>query len=83
MFLSHVKNVNSNLLLKVKSIIDIDLKKTNLYMQFINIKIISPQKYLNLNNKNDLIVVTNPEYYDEVKYYLKTECKNMPILKKV
>ncbi len=83
MFLVFVRHFNKKLLERVANVIDIDKKKHNLYLQIVNKKIISPLKFVRKSNNNDLIVVSNPNYYLEVKNFLLKNRKNHILLKKL
>jgi len=74
MFLCHCHQKNK-ILDKIKFIIDIDVKKQNQYLQIVNKKIISPEKFFKIVSTKDLIVVSNSNYPEEVKQSLKTNLK--------
>ena len=55
---------------KIIYIVDIDKKKTNHYLQIVDKLIISPNQMLKKIKLNDTILISNSNYFKEIKEYI-------------
>ena len=81
MFLMHCC-YEKKLLNKVKNAVDINISKCNKYLPISKIKIITKNKFFKIvDKKNDLLIVSNPNYLIEIKKELeKKNIKNLKIV---
>jgi len=67
LFLFHLHKFMPSLFLKIKGVVDINPKKQNLYTPITKVKVISDKNMFKLAEDGDVILVMNPNYYDEIK----------------
>jgi len=79
MFLCYLKYFSPCTLNKVKFIVDMDKKKTNLYLQIVNKLIISPKALVKKIDLNSTILVVNSNYLEEIKKYCNKRISNKNI----
>jgi hypothetical protein len=79
MFLCYLKYFSPSTLNKVKFIVDMDKKKTNLYLQIVNKLIISPKALVKKIDLNSTILVVNSNYLEEIKKYCNKRISNKNI----
>lgn len=70
MFLTYLKYLFPHLMSKIMYIVDIDKKKTNHYLQIVDKLIISPNLMLKKIKLNDTILISNSNYFKEIKEYI-------------
>jgi hypothetical protein len=76
MFIAHCYN-NNKLKKKIKNAIDINKFKCNKYLPISKVKIIHKEDYMNIANiKNDLLIISNPNYKKEIIKELKKNSLN-------
>ena len=67
LFLNHLSNLYPLLFKKVVGVVDLNIKKQSFYTPSTNIKIISEKEMFYKAKKGDVVLVMNPNYYDEIK----------------
>ena len=66
LFLNHARHLNEEFFSKFKAAIDINPGKTGKYLPGTGLPIISPSQYSGRARDNDIILVANPNYFDEI-----------------
>ena len=77
MFILHCLR-NKKVFQKIENAIDINKNKQEKYLPISNIKVISERKFFKKVKKNDLLIISNPNYKKEIlKQLLKNNAKNI------
>ena len=80
MFILHCIR-NGKLTNKIESAVDINKYKQNKFLPISNIKIISDEKFYKKATKNDLLIISNPNYQKEIfKLLIKKKLNKIKIL---
>ena len=67
LFLSHLKNLAPEVLSKIVGVVDSDLTIQKKYTRSTNLKIENPEVLFENVRENDVILISNPAYFDEIQ----------------
>lgn len=74
LFLNNVLNLDPKMFEKVQAVIDINPEKQEKYTPSTYLKIISPEEFFNRCDDGDLLLVANPNYYEEIENLVRKNC---------
>ena len=67
LFLMHLSNLYPSIFEKVVGVVDINPKKQSLFTPSTKIRIISDKQMFKESEDGDVVLVMNPNYYEEIK----------------
>jgi hypothetical protein len=71
LFAHHLKTLAPDVFKRIRCAIDINPNKQNKFLPSTKLKIISDADFLAASNGDEIVVVMNPNYFDEIKLFLE------------